>query len=136
MINKTRVKTKAQLTVPVVPALQIILDKYWKNGQPLPKISNQKGNEYLKEIGKKMSLTRSFNYVQQQARKTDEKAYEAWEMLSFHTARHSFITNCIQLGILPEAVRQIVGHKSFKMLSKYIQNDPEFLRKEMKKLTK
>jgi integrase len=133
-IIKHRAKTGTLLTIPVNDKAGKILSKYWDNKKPLPTISNQKGNEYIKEIGKKAGFTHLFNYVQSANGKRTETALEAWEMMHWHTARHTFITNCIHLGVSPEAVRRIVGHSSFKMLEKYIQNNPDFLQKEIRKL--
>lgn len=133
-IEKHRAKTKTLLQIPVTPKAALLLSKYWDNKKPLPTISNQKGNKYLKEIGQKAGFARSFNYVQAKGRNLSETARQAWEMLHWHTARHTFITNCIHMGVNPEAVRRIVGHSTFKMMEKYIQNNPEFLTKEMKKI--
>ena len=134
-ITKVALKTNEPVKIPVIPELQQLLNKYWDNKQPLPNISNQKGNEYLKELAKISELTRKFNYTQKQGRETKEETFEAWEMMSWHVARHSFITNCIQLGVPQEVVRRVVGHSSFQTLKKYIQNDDEFNKSEMMKLS-
>lgn len=136
MITKIAVKTNEFVKIPVIPELQEIFDKYWKNGGHLPVISNQKGNEYLKELAQKAELFRQFNYVQKRNKTSTEKTYEAWEMMSWHVARHSFITNCIQFGVPQEVVRRVVGHSSFQTLKKYIQNDDDFNKKEIMKISR
>ncbi len=136
LITKIAVKTNEFVKIPVIPELQEIFDKYWKNGGHLPIISNQKGNEYLKELAQKAELFRQFNYVQKRNKTSTEKTYEAWEMMSWHVARHSFITNCIQFGVPQEVVRRVVGHSSFQTLKKYIQNDDDFNKKEIMKISK
>lgn len=136
VITKVTGKTGEKVDIPVIPELQKLLKKYWGNNQALPKISNQKGNNYIKEIIQKASIERPFTYIQKRNKKAIEQVFQAWEMCSWHTARHSFITNCIQLKISPEVVRRVVGHKSFKTMSRYIQNDLDFSKVEMMKYSK
>ncbi|MFC4230965.1 tyrosine-type recombinase/integrase [Parasediminibacterium paludis] len=135
-INKVALKTNEPVKIPVIPELLELFNKYWNDNQPLPTISNQKGNDYLKEIGKKANLVRPFNYTQKQSRQTKEEIFEAWEMMTWHVARHSFITNCIQIGVPQEVVRRVVGHASFQTLKKYIQNDDDFNKVEIMKLSR
>lgn len=132
-ISKTTIKTKTKVLIPVIPELKIILDKYWANKKDLPHISNQKGNNYLKEIGKLANLTRQFNYEQIKGTQIVSKTFESWQMLTWHVARHSFITNCVQLGVSPKVVQKLVGHKTFKMMERYVQNDEEFNKTELMK---
>lgn len=44
-------KTQSRIKVPITPYAEDILNKYKGNKHPLPKYSNQKMNEYLKELG-------------------------------------------------------------------------------------
>lgn len=135
-ISKIALKTNEPVKIPVIPELNNLFQKYWKKGEPLPEISNQKGNEYLKELAKIAKLTRKFNYIQRKNRESKEETFEAWQMITWHVARHSFITNCIQLGVPQDVVRRVVGHASFKTLKKYIQNDDEFNKSEIMKLSR
>ncbi len=133
ILTKVTGKTGEKVEIPIIPDLKKILQKYWGHNIQLPKISNQKGNNYIKEIIKKAGISRSFTYVQKRNRKAIEEIYKAWEMCSWHTGRHSFITNSIQFGINPDVVRRIVGHKSFNTMSRYIQHDINFSKNEMMK---
>jgi integrase len=135
-ITKVAMKTNEPIKIPIIPELQDLFNKYWDKGDSLPQISNQKGNEYLKELAKKAKLKRKFNYIQKRNKQAKEETFEAWEMMSWHVARHSFITNCIQLGVPTEVVRRVVGHSSFQTLKKYIQNDDDFNRSEIMKLSR
>ncbi len=134
-IIKTTEKTKTKVAIPVIPELKEILNKYWNNKKELPQITNQKGNEYLKEIGKLANLNRQFNYEQIKGSDIISTTYEAWQMMTWHVARHSFITNCVQQGVNPKVVQKLVGHKTFKMMERYIQNDDSFNKTELMKLS-
>lgn len=134
-ITKTTEKTKTKVVIPVIPELKVILEKYWNQKKELPNITNQKGNEYLKEIGKAAELTRHFNYEQIKGNQILSKTFEAWEMITWHVARHSFITNCVQLGVSPKVVQKLVGHATFKMMERYVQNDDAFNKIELMKIS-
>lgn len=50
-IQMKREKTQRQISIPILPKAQEIIDKYTTEKEVLfPKISNQKFNSYLKEI--------------------------------------------------------------------------------------
>ena len=134
-IIKTTEKTKTKVVIPVIPELKKILEKYWLQKKELPVITNQKGNEYLKEVGKRAELNRQFNYEQIKGSEIVSTTYEAWQMMTWHVARHSFITNCVQLGVSPKVVQKLVGHKTFKMMERYVQNDDAFNKIELMKIS-
>ena len=83
-----------------------------------------------------ISLNWKLPLNEKKVRQTKEETFEAWQMMSWHVARHSFITNSIQLGVPQEVVRRVVGHASFKTLKKYIQNDDDFNKVEIMKLSR
>ena len=57
---KVIVKKKSEpLTIPLLPEAEKILDKYFENNKSFPEISNQKMNEYLKELGEITGLFKS-----------------------------------------------------------------------------
>jgi integrase len=136
LITKIAKKTNDFVKIPIIPELQTLLDKYWKNNEPLPVISDQKGNEYLKELAKIAGLNRPFNYIQKTNKTATETMYEAWQKMSWHVARHSFITYSVQRGVTHDVVRRVVGHSNFNMLKKYIQNDDSYNKIEMMKISK
>lgn len=129
-------KTGEYVEIPIITELQTILNKYWNNNEELPTISNQKGNKYIQELVKITGIKRPFIYIQKKDGKAIEQTYEAWEMCSWHTARHSFATIAIQQGISIDVIRRVLGHTTLKMLLKYLQNDPEHAKQEMKKMSK
>jgi integrase len=100
----------------------------------LPKsISNQKTNDYLKELGKLedkkgKKLLHSLNTI---VSKSFTKGgvrvienYQKWELLSSHTARRSFATNEYLAGTPTITIMAITGHKTEKAFLKYIKLTP------------
>lgn len=95
-IYTRRSKTNTAVRIPILKEAQQILDDYSKyigiegTEKLLPVYSNQKTNQYLKEIAKKVKIRKK---------------------LSFHTARHTFATTItLSNGVPIETVSKLLGH--------------------------
>jgi len=104
-IVTTRQKTKRAVRVPLLPKALEILDKYKDDPQALaagklfPTISNQKINQYLKEVAELCGII---------------------TLLTFHLARHTFATTiALANGVPIETVSEILGHATLRMTQKY-----------------
>lgn len=123
MIEIVQQKTSEPVAIPVHPQVQNILDKY--NGE-LPKaISNQKTNEYLKEIGEDVPE------LQKRQSKTITKAgtgvtvnLKKYKLIASHTARRSFATNFYKDGVPAITLMAITGHRTEKAFLNYIKMSP------------
>lgn len=104
-LKTTRHKTKVPVSVPVLDIPIDILQKYsdhpkcLNSNKALPVISNQKVNDYLKEISALCDLD-----------------FE----LTFHAARHTFATTVtLSNGVPFETVSRMLGHKTLRMTQHY-----------------
>jgi site-specific recombinase XerD len=104
-IYTNRQKTDTQSNIPLLPMAQSILEKYKEDidsvnkGKVLPVLSNQKMNEYLKEIAAICGIDKDFTY---------------------HTARHTFATTVlIANGVPMETVSKLLGHKDLRITQHY-----------------
>jgi len=107
----TTIKTGKTLSNRLYPPALKILDKYKDNELPnaLPVISNQKMNDYLKELGPIAGLDREITYIHQSGGKVSETYLPLYEKLSTHVARKTFITYLINSGESKEVVAAITG---------------------------
>ena len=124
-IKINRTKTDTRSSIPILPIAQGILDKYANNPKCiadntlLPVSSNQKMNDYLKEIAAICGIEK---------------------VITFHIARHSFATTVTLQNDVPiESVSKMLGHKSIrttqhyaKVLDKKVSSDMSILREKMK----
>jgi site-specific recombinase XerD len=102
-ILKPRKKSKVISRIPVLPGAMKILDRYKayadKTGFLLPVKTNQKMNEYLKEIGTLSGLSKN---------------------LTTHMARHTFATTVtLSNNVSIESVSKMLGHANLAMTQKY-----------------
>lgn len=108
-------KTNEQLTLPLLKLVKTILVKY---SYKLPKISNVKFNEYIKEVAKLCeTLNKQYNGDNKKVR---------WQMISSHTARRTFVTLNYGKGVDLDTLKLGTGHKQTKTLQTYIKmNDKQ-----------
>ena len=123
-IKINRTKTDTRSSIPILPIPQSILDKYSNypkcvaDNLLLPVYSNQKMNEYLKEIATVCEINKT---------------------ITFHIARHSFATTITLTNNVPiESVSKMLGHKSIrttqhyaKVIDKKVSDDMQILREKM-----
>ncbi len=108
-------KTKELVVVPCNPVVLEIFEKYKTNKNKLPNgISNQKFNEYLKEVCRVAGLT-------EKGRLSTNPKLELWECISSHTARRSFASNYYLQGFPTIDLMKITGHTTEKVFLNYIK---------------
>lgn len=100
-IIKKRHKTSVTSNIRLLDIPKSILQKYdgkFPNGKLLPVISNQKMNDYLKEIATVCGINKK---------------------ITFHVARHSFATLSISYGVPIESVSKMLGHTNIRTTQIY-----------------
>lgn len=112
-------KTNAKVIIPMMPQAKEILQKY---DFQLPKaISNQKFNEYLKDVAEKAGLTDTVITHITKGGKATTKNQKKYKLCTSHVARRSFATNYYKLGIDKLEIMAITGHKTEAEFLKYIK---------------
>jgi integrase len=116
--NFIKIKTQKTGEHVIIPCNHIVLDifkKYKSNANRLPKsLSNQKFNDYIKEVAMMAGLTEKGRL----ATSPDKVLYEC---ISSHTARRSFATNLYLDGYPTIEIQKITGHKTETSFMKYIR---------------
>ncbi len=120
-------KTGATVEVPLTPHVKAIFEKHsLGKGYVIPRsISNQKMNEYLKELGQIAGLTERVLKAKSKGGKRIEVSKKKYELISTHTARRSFATNAFLAGVPTISIMKITGHKTEKAFMKYIKISEE-----------
>lgn len=112
-------KTKKRVVVPfnsyIANALPI-LEKY--NFQ-LPAISNQKFNDYIKELGELAGIGDTVRIIRFSVVKEVEMHHPKYEFMSSHMARRTFVTLTIEKGVPLTMIQKITQHSDLKTLLKY-----------------
>lgn len=119
-IRLTVTKTKQPLTIPLTDYSKSILAKYAKQLKPLPVISNQKMNDYLKELCNIAGITEPIEIVRFQGTKKIVNTYPKYELIGSHTGRKTFATLSLERGMSAEQVMAIGGWKDYKSFKRYV----------------
>jgi len=127
-------KTKEKILVPLNDFAIEILDRYAAYGLKLPSISNQKTNDYLKELGKLAGIIDPITHTRYQGTRKLQRTEPKHEFLGTHTARRTFITLSLEKGMRPEIVMRISGHKNYRTFQKYINLTSKVVASEMKSI--
>lgn len=95
-IQMKREKTQRQISIPILPKAQKIINKYASyNNRTFPPISNQKFNAYLKEIAVIAKIDKN---------------------ISHHTARKTFASTVLLYNDVPmEIVSELLGHSKMSI---------------------
>ncbi len=117
---KPRQKTDIPEPVPILPPAGVIMEKYkcYRDKSPdrklFPVPSNQKVNEYLKELGDICGIEKK---------------------ITFHIARHTFATTVtLENGVPIDSVSKMLGHRSIKTTQIYAQITYKKISADMKGL--
>jgi len=112
-------KTGETVVIPLHWTIREILRKY--NGELPRVISNQKMNEYLKELGQMAGFTEKINVSKTKGGLNFDKTSEKWELITVHTARRSFATNMYLAEVPAISIMKITGHRTERAFLKYIK---------------
>lgn len=111
-------KNTKRVTIPINDYVLQIMERYEWN---LPKISNQKFNDYLKEVCKIAAIDSEISRTYQLGKNEVSKVHKKYELVGSHTARRSYATNAYLKN--PSKVLHIMkvtGHSTEKQFLKYI----------------
>lgn len=132
-IRFTVIKTKQRLTVPLTVIPKQILSKYSKLYRPLPTISNQKMNEYLKELCQLAGIDTPIEKVIFKGNKRTSEVHPKYELIGVHTGRKTFATLSMEKGMSAEETMKITGHRSYSSFKRYVSITEERKQQVMQK---
>lgn len=131
------IKTDDKLIVDLNNHTRTILEKYKGEKLPgnkaLPVISNQKYNDYLKELGKLVGLNESIKNTYYKGNKRIEEVVPKYSLLTSHIGRRSFICNGLFLGIPVHIMMKWTGHSDYKSMQPYIDTVDEMRSQAMER---
>ncbi len=104
------------LEVPLNDFSNLLLKKY---DYKLPYLSNQKFNDYIKEVFEAIGYTQDVKKTVKIGKEIIEQVTPLYERISSHTARRSFITIMKNKKIPDKVIMGYTGHKSLEVFNKY-----------------
>ena len=123
-IEVTTVKTSDSLIIELNNHSKAILDKYkdvaFEDDKVLPVITNQKMNDYLKELAELAGIDEPVRQTYYRGNERIDEVTPKYALLGTHAGRRTFICNALVLGIPPQVVMKWTGHSDYKAMQPYI----------------
>ena len=123
-IEVTTVKTSDSLIIELNDHSRAILEKYkdveFENDKALPVITNQKMNDYLKELAELAEINEPVRQTYYKGNEQIDEVTPKYALLGTHAGRRTFICNALALGIPPQVVMKWTGHSDYKAMKPYI----------------
>lgn len=130
-IQKTKTQNHA---IKLNKYAKAILEKYKGTiYEPLPVISSQKFNEYIKNCCEIAEINQPFTTHWYVGSKKKTLTQPKHKFITSHTARKTFITNSLLLGMEPKAIKKIANIKKDAVLDKYMKVTEAFTDEQMDK---
>ena len=123
-IELTTVKTSDSLIIELNNHSTAILDKYkdvaFEDDKVLPIITNQKMNDYLKELAELAGIDEPVRQTYYRGNERIAEVTPKYALLGTHAGRRTFICNALALGSPPQVVMKWTGHSDYKAMKPYI----------------
>lgn len=123
-IEVTTVKTSDSLIIELNNHSKAILDKYkdvaFEDDKVLPVITNQKMNDYLKDLAEMARIDEPVRQTYYRGNERIDEVTPKYALLGTHAGRRTFICNALALGIPPQVVMKWTGHSDYKAMKPYI----------------
>lgn len=130
-IQKTKTQNHA---IKLNKYAKAILEKYKGTiYEPLPIISSQKFNEYIKDCCELTGIIQPITIHWFVGNKKKSLTQPKYKFITSHTARKTFITNSLLLGMEPKAIKKIANIKKDAVLDKYMKVTEAFTDEQMDK---
>ena len=123
-IEVMTVKTSDSLIIELNDHSRAIIEKYkdveFENDKALPVITNQKMNDYLKELAELAEINEPVRQTYYKGNERIDEVTPKYALLGTHAGRRTFICNALALGIPPQVVMKWTGHSDYKAMKPYI----------------
>lgn len=113
VLRLVQTKTRTGVSIYLTEAAGAIIDRYAGDGERarlLPVLANQVMNRHLKQVGKYAGLTAPVVVTERIAGEVVKKSVPKYELLTSHTARHTFATQSLLRGMPVEVLQKVMGH--------------------------
>jgi len=113
-------KTSESNYLPLSSKAIKIIDKYKSKDDSFNMISSQKINEHLKNLGKIAELNVIVKKTAYQGVNKIITEKPKYEFLTFHIARKSFVTTCLEGGLSETETKRLSGHTDGRAFKRYV----------------
>lgn len=135
VLRLTQTKTRTSVSIYLTAAASALLDKYRGTGQRLmPVMANQVMNRNLKKISELAGLREMVEVVTTELGEVVKRQVPKHELVTMHTARHTFATQSLLRGMAMEVLQKVMGHTRIQTTMIYAKIIEDFQHQEMRRI--
>ncbi|QNH60994.1 site-specific integrase [Hymenobacter sediminicola] len=127
-LRLTTQKTRETVTIPLQARALPIVGRMIAG--EIRAVSNQKLNDYLKELGERAGITDPVEVIRYRGGNRESTTLPKWQKLGCHTGRRTFVTLSLERGLRPELVMKITGHRDWKSFKRYVNITEQTVERE------
>jgi integrase len=127
VLRLIQTKTRATVSIYLSRLAADILDRYavperqYDGARLLPVLANQPMNRYLKKIAQLAGVTRPVEVVGTAGGQVVKTAVPLHELVTMHTARHTFAVQSLLRGMPVTVLQRVMGHAKIQNTMRYAQ---------------
>jgi len=129
-IQKRIVKTKELIRIPLNKFAKEILEKYKNTLSPIPRLNSVVFNRLIKKACQDANIDKEIRISKYIGGKIVSEVKPKHELITSHTARKTFTTNSLILGVSERVVKSITGHKKESNFRRYVRLAEDHITKE------
>lgn len=136
ILRLIQTKTRTGVSIYLTEAARAILDRYAdaERVRLLPVLTNQVMNRYLKRVGKAAGLVDDVVVTTVVGGAVLKKSVPRYELLTSHTARHTFATQSLLRGMPVEVLQKVMGHAKIQTTLVYAKVVEELQHQTMRRI--
>ena len=119
LITLYQQKTRNQVKIPILKEIAPLIEHYREKGFPV--VQDVKANAIIKLLAERAGITELVQRRENRGGEVRIVQERKCDMVSFHTARRSCITNLYLRGYPANYLMTLSGHRSLQALQRYIR---------------
>lgn len=119
VISLYQKKTKELVEIPILKEIAPLVEHYRQVG--FPRINKHKANRIIKILAARCGINEMVSHKEQRGGEVIIIAVPKWQLVSFHTARRSCVTNLYKRGYPINYVMSLSGHRSIQAFQRYMK---------------
>ncbi len=119
VITMYQTKTLERVEIPILKEIAPLVEYYHERGFPV--INKVTANRIIKTLAERCHIDTPVSYKECRGGVSAVRTVPKWQMVSFHTARRSCVTNLYKRGYPVNYVMTLSGHRSMQAFQRYMR---------------
>jgi integrase/recombinase XerD len=129
-VSRKSIKIK-RLEIPLLDGALRVLARYPDDGTDstyrlLPVLSNQKYNDYIKDVARLAGLLEDMEKIGYDQGVPRIETLPKWQLVTTHVARHTYATLSLARGVPVEVIQKVLGHEKISTTMIYAKVADEY----------